>query len=139
MSRIGRLITYIRYSWRIPLFPNSGKKTRQNLREAWGKESDADRDFSLIASYYELSAERNKPGFVDKKTWDDLDMDDFFCRADRTVSAVGRQHLYRTLRRSMAGQTDVEEKNRQYGIFRANSGLREEIGSKRSRCPPTPA
>jgi hypothetical protein len=127
MSKISRLVNYIRYSWRLPSFPASSKKIRQRLQNNWGKESDTDRDFSLIAPYFDLAEERSKFGFVDKKTWHDLNLDDVFCRLDRTVSAVGRQYLYKILRCGRAGQKDVLEKNRQYKIFRTDSWLREEI------------
>ena len=127
MSRISRVFTDIRYALSELSFWNREKKARRKLRETWGRESSIDRDFTLIDAYYELSSEKDSPGAVDSKTWIDLNMDEVFCRLDRTVSSNGRQHLYKTLRCCAADQAGVDGQNRLYGIFRTNAALRQQI------------
>ena len=50
--------------------------------------------FSDISLYHEYRSVKEKEHLVSQKTWDDLNLDDFFEWADRTSSCVGRQSLY---------------------------------------------
>ena len=49
--------------------------------------------FSDISLYHEYRSVKEKEHLVSQKTWDDLNLDDFFEWADRTSSCVGRQYL----------------------------------------------
>ena len=75
----------------------SGKAVSE-LREGFGSKGSKtypDGRFVKIDRYYE----RHKGPFcIDDITWNDLDLDNFFCRLDRTCSAAGEEYLYRMLR-----------------------------------------
>lgn len=50
-----------------------------------------EQSFSDISLYHEYRSARETEHLVSQKTWDDLNLDDFFEWADRTSSCVGRQ------------------------------------------------
>ena len=56
-----------------------------------------EQSFSDISLYHEYRSARETEHLVSQKTWDDLNLDDFFEWADRTSSCVGRQYLYDVL------------------------------------------
>ena len=74
------------------------KKAVSELRESFGSKGNKiypDGRFVKIDRYYE----RHRGSFcIDDITWNDLDLDSFFCRLDRTCSAAGEEYLYRMLR-----------------------------------------
>ena len=49
-----------------------------------------EQSFSDISLYHEYRSARETEHLVSQKTWDDLNLDDFFEWADRTSSCVGR-------------------------------------------------
>jgi len=67
-------------------------------RAAWGAWPDDARDFTAIARYADARTPPGAAGTMDRRTWDDLTMDDVFRLLDRTESLVGRQVLYARLR-----------------------------------------
>lgn len=70
--------------------------------------------FSDISLYHEYRSAREAEYLLSQKTWDDLNLDDFFEWADCTSSCVGRQYLYDLLHYNrlseVAGQEDVIRK-----------------------------
>ena len=70
------------------------KKRMQN----YGQVKKESFDFERIASFF-LSKERSEYyQLISDSTWNDLDFDEVFMYVDRTVSKVGQQYLYDTLR-----------------------------------------
>lgn len=61
MNIIHKMVTDLRYSLGKLFIPDKGKKTRQVLKDTWSKESTADRDFSQIVPYFELTAVKDEP------------------------------------------------------------------------------
>lgn len=53
--------------------------------------------FANISLYYEYRSKKEPGDGLSQKTWDDLNMDDFFECVDYTSSCVGRQYLYALL------------------------------------------
>lgn len=65
---------------------------------------------------------------VSQKTWDDLNLDDFFEWADRTSSCVGRQYLYDLLHYNRL--SEISEQEEVIRELSADKELRAEIRSE---------
>ena len=65
---------------------------------------------------------------VSQKTWDDLNLDDFFEWADRTSSCVGRQYLYDVLHYNRL--SEISEQEEVIRKLSADKELRAEIRSE---------
>lgn len=65
--------------------------------------------FSDISLYHEYRSVKEKEHLVSQKTWDDLNLDDFFEWADRTSSCVGRQYLYDLLHYNRLSEISEQE------------------------------
>ncbi len=59
----------------------------------------ADVDLAQLAAYDMRQGPYARGDVLDERTWQDLDLDDVFCRIDRCASQPGRQVLYHMLRR----------------------------------------
>ncbi|MDR0949350.1 MAG: hypothetical protein LBM69_07545, partial [Lachnospiraceae bacterium] len=96
------------------------KSFEQRLREQFGtiqaKKYDADR-FERISGYYE---KHEKPNQIDDITWNDLDMDEIYCRIDTTFSAVGEEYLYYLLRTPANKMPELESLERLITFFGQN-------------------
>ena len=74
-------------------------KLLARIRLAWGDPRDRVRKMQAIADYYRSRIDPARTGdFLDKRTWDDLNLDAVFQRLDRTESTLGQQVLYYRLR-----------------------------------------
>jgi hypothetical protein len=75
------------------------KKTfEKNLYENYGKLSEkkySPERFARMDSYFRR---HSRPGQIDDITWNDLEMDELFRRMNYTLSALGEEYLYHTLR-----------------------------------------
>ena len=83
---------------------NSGKNRYtdelDSLKDKWGKLGDTQYpsdDFENISHYYRLS--ENDGYSVDDITWNDLEMDSIFQAIDNCSSSIGREYLYKALRK----------------------------------------
>ena len=84
--------------------------------------------FSDISLYHEYRSVKEKEHLVSQKTWDDLNLDDFFEWADRTSSCVGRQYLYDLLHYNRLSEiSEQEEVIRELSAYKE---LRAEIRSE---------
>jgi len=95
------------------------------LRAAWGKPVERERDMDLIRMYHDLVAVPEAT--VDEITWRDLAMDELFAKLDRTHSLPGRQVLYHQMRTYLHDDARLAERARQYRLFRREAALREQI------------
>ena len=68
-----------------------------------------EQSFSDISLYHEYRSARETEHLVSQKTWDDLNLDDFFEWADRTSSCVGRQYLYDVLHYNRLSEISEQE------------------------------
>lgn len=107
------------------LFPAPKAARLAALRAAWGKPSPQERDLFSAAAWHDLTADPARA--VDEATWRDLDLDAVFLRADRTVSAPGRQWLYRQMRTWEEDDAVLAERSRQREALRSDAPLREAI------------
>jgi hypothetical protein len=74
------------------------------LRAQWGHLRERDRDLTAIASYQAALAAEDPGGWLDDRTWEDLNLDSIFEVVDRTESALGQQALYARLRTAPLGR-----------------------------------
>ncbi len=84
------------------------KQFVRSLRENYGKEKPKEYSlerFARLNSYLERHKEEKA---LDDITWNDLGMDEVFCRIDRTFSAAGEEYLYYTLRNISCGRERLE-------------------------------
>ena len=84
--------------------------------------------FSDISLYHEYRSVKEKEHLVSQKTWDDLNLDDFFEWADRTSSCVGRQYLYDLLHYNRL--SEISEQEEVIRKLSADKELRAEIRSE---------
>ena len=86
-----------------------------------------EQSFSDISLYHEYRSARETEHLVSQKTWDDLNLDDFFEWADRTSSCVGRQYLYDVLHYNRL--SEISEQEEVIRKLSADKELRAEIRS----------
>src|SRR5262249_16592556 len=77
-------------SWRARV------KFRARIREERGHPCERPRDMAAIADLSD--AQGASVETLDKRTWNDLLLDDVFAYLDRTQSSIGQQLLYHRLR-----------------------------------------
>ncbi len=80
----------------------AGKRKAPRARAAWGEWPGEARDIETIARYAE--ARQASSPRMDRRTWEDLNMDDVFRVLDRAESLVGQQALYARLGSAPAGE-----------------------------------
>jgi hypothetical protein len=74
------------------------KKARERFSESFGKTKSDSFNFELIERFFRNKDHSDVLQVLSDKTCNDLDFNEFFMFADRTVSKVGQQYLYNTLR-----------------------------------------
>ena len=90
---------------------------RNSLLENYGKEPPKEYSlerFARLGSYLERHKEEKQ---LDDITWNDLGMDEVFCRIDRTLSAAGEEYLYFTLRNIFCGKEKLDHLEEVTGWF----------------------
>ena len=93
------------------------KMFRNSLLENYGKEPPKEYSlerFARLDSYLERHKEEKQ---LDDITWNDLGMDEVFCRIDRTLSAAGEEYLYFTLRNIFCGKEKLDHLEEVIGWF----------------------
>lgn len=81
--------------------------------------------FSDISLYHEYRSKKDTDGLLSQKTWDDLNLDDFFAAIDCTSSCVGRQYLYDLLHYNRISEVAAHEEA--IGKLSADKELRTDI------------
>jgi Mismatch repair ATPase (MutS family) len=74
------------------------KRIRRKLTGSFGTIKDETFNFELIEAYFRKKKGIQSGQIISDKTWNDLDLQEFFMFADRTVSVVGQQYSYFKLR-----------------------------------------
>jgi hypothetical protein len=75
------------------------------IRQEWGSPRPKVRDVSAIASYHVAITGHRPDESLDRRTWNDLNLDEVFALLDRTESSIGQQLLYHRLRSLAAVDT----------------------------------
>lgn len=98
-----------------------GKKARLRLRKRlqteWGTvptEEYTQEKYRSIGYYYEKKFQSEQSGrfFLDKITWNDLNMDELFMTANATCSSMGEEYLYAILHELLFDLDKLEERER---------------------------
>ena len=107
------------------------ERLRATFQRLWGREHERDRDFGRLERAYDLFT-RSKPhhNALDDDTWDDLNMDLVYGKADRTHTLPGESVLYRTLRCPETQEAPLAERNRLVRLFQSDPALREAVGAE---------
>lgn len=106
------------------------KKRVEYLRRVWGKPVDKFRDIDLIASYHNLLNPEEDNSIVDKKTWNDLDLDSFFSKIDRNISGIGQQYLYHILHKFEKDENILKKRFELFSYLKRDKECRERIQIK---------
>ena len=77
---------------------NRKKKIKDRLMASFGKVKDDTFNFELIEKYFRKKDKTNSFQVLSDRTCNDLDFQEFFMFVDRTISKVGQQFYYDTLR-----------------------------------------
>ncbi len=108
---------------------NTLQKLIRQIREDWGKEQVKKRNFSEIESFYAYSTLRrgDKDMFIDDQTWSDLNMNDLYCKIERTMTNPGECILYDILRTPLLSGKMLKKRNVIIRLFQTNEKIREQI------------
>lgn len=93
------------------------KRLMRYLNRTWGV--PADRDYNeetmqAIAYYFEVMREEQD---IDDITWNDLNMDQVYPLLNHTRTSMGEEYLYALLRKPIADQNEMEERERLIQCF----------------------
>lgn len=93
------------------------RRLRQRLLEEWGTlptEEYTQEKYRSIGYYYEKKFQSEQSGrfFLDKITWNDLNMDELFMTANATCSSMGEEYLYAILHELLFDLETLEERER---------------------------
>lgn len=105
------------------------QKLLTQLRDDWGKEKEKDRNFSEIESFYRYSTVHHDDYdiSVDDQSWSDLNMNDLFCKIERTLTNPGECILYQILRTPLLSDEILKQRNQIIRLFQANQEIREKV------------
>ena len=104
------------------------RKLLAGLRAQWGRQGS--KDSWRESLYFDLVRHEFSGNCVDDRTWADLEFPTIFSRLDSTVTPLGSQLLYRTLREYVEEPNELAEKYAVYDELRSSASLREEIQLK---------
>lgn len=84
--------------YRILVMNSLNQKIRRKLIQSFGLIKEDVFNFDLIESYFRKKRNNTFLQVISDKTWNDLDLQEFYMFVDRTGSSVGQQYLYARLR-----------------------------------------
>ena len=115
------------------MFRSKRKRQRAELLANYHKVKSGTFSFSGIERYF---AESDKTGVhqaIDDKTYHDLDLDELFMFADRTVSRVGQQYYYHIFRTIPSGSDRVHRFEHLIELLEEDAALKEAVLLQLSR------
>lgn len=96
-------------------------KIKDKLKKLWRKENKVQRNFKNIRSLFDILKKNDKLDFyLDDQTFQDLNMEDVFCKVDRTHTTVGQQVLYSMLRTPLNDGNKLKERDKKIQYFQDN-------------------
>ena len=108
------------------MFQNN-KKKREIFEESFGKGKTDSFNFELIEKYFRKKDKSGAFQCLSDKTCNDLDFQELFIFADRTVSKVGQQYLYNNLRTIPANGDKINEQEKLIDRISKDSVLRMKL------------
>ncbi|MEG0769085.1 MAG: hypothetical protein RSG59_04100 [Ruthenibacterium sp.] len=102
---------------------NDSKKLKKKLTASFGKEPDNQNvSFDSIGTYhYYKSRQTDGSHWIDAVTWNDLDMDDVFCRINCCCTSVGDEYLYHILHTPQMSEDSLKTRETTIAYLRANA------------------
>lgn len=92
-----------------------------------------------ISAYFLHKSRAGESSLLSDQTCSDLGMEELFTFADRTVSRVGQQYLYHTLRTISQAAGKIEQNEEIIGHLQTDSNLRNRLAKDLSRMQDTEA
>ena len=107
----------------------SAFRTKKKLGTLWGLLPENQLDIESARLLFTLKEKKlsEQSYIIDNNTWTDLDMDAFFKTLDRSVTPIGAQCLYTTLRQPLLSQNELHEREKLISAFSNNKLLREKL------------
>jgi hypothetical protein len=100
-------------------------KQRAELRATWGRILEPD-DW-LASRSFDLLRTDSRADWVDDRTWRDLEFPRIFSDLNTTITPIGRQYLYKQLRRYEYSAEILSQRFQAYEVLRADHLLRENL------------
>jgi hypothetical protein len=127
LSMLAALVVAVAGFWQL-----YGRVRRRRLgvrlRERWGKTPARVHRIDRALLLHEVTPGPDPDAYeIDPATWADLDMDLVFGAVDRTQTALGAQHLYRSLRRPRLSAATLEGRERLIERFTSDPAARETV------------
>lgn len=111
------------------------KKWKEAIRQGWGKEREASRNFEKIALYHQYQRQEAKEQdvFLSEQTACDLTLEEVFAHIDRCYTPVGQQYLYHLLHAPCQDLLEMEERKKRIQLFEQEESVREGVAVELSR------
>jgi hypothetical protein len=106
---------------------NKKKRIKETIRKQTENVKTEAFDFEQIRNYQNKKDKSNAFQILSDRTCNDLDFDEFFMFADRTVSKVGQQFFYDLLRTIPRDSNSTKEKEKIIKTLEENNDLRLNI------------
>lgn len=100
-------------------------KNRAKLRATWGRVLDPD-DW-LASRSFDLLRTESRADWVDDRTWHDFEFPKIFSDLNTTITPIGRQYLYKQLRRYEYSSEILSQRTQAYEVLRADNLWRENL------------
>jgi len=94
-----------------------------NVRQQWIAQSPSDVDFEWIEGQY-YNWEEDDTG-IDPYSWDELELNDVFLKANRTFTSLGDIALYSMLRTPLLKKESLQERGYLIRVLHENAEVRE--------------
>lgn len=105
----------------------SQQKKLAQLKAGLGKVKTGSFDFNRIERFFLLSDKSQFHQVISDRTFQDLDMEELFMLADRTISKVGQQYLYQVLRTIPENKNRAERFEKIIEILKADPACRDQV------------
>lgn len=106
---------------------SSKKKLLAQLKANSGKIKQETFDFNKIERFFLLSEKKDIYQIISDRTFNDLDMNEIFMFMDRTVSKVGQQFLYQTLRTIPGNKKRIDRFEKTIEILKEDPDIHDEV------------
>jgi hypothetical protein len=103
------------------------KKLVEELADEWGKESMAYRNFDKIGTYSSYFEEATEGSRLNKQSFEDLNLDDVYCKVDRCKTKIGQQVLYSMIRNPTNDLSTLGKRNDIIDFFQKHNDVRTEV------------
>ncbi|MCX5771645.1 MAG: hypothetical protein NTZ09_15435 [Candidatus Hydrogenedentes bacterium] len=104
----------------------------ENIRKQWLTPADSDVDFEWLYEEYSSWTSENDTG-VDDLSWDELELERVFSRANRTFTTLGEIALYSIMRTPLFQTASLQKRMQFINLLQNDQGIREAVQVELSR------